>query len=282
MATPVLELVRVAASYGHDEAVLSDVSLTLAPGEILAILGPNGSGKSTLLRVLAGTLPPREGQARLDGVSLVERGRRAVARDVAFVAQSEEIRFAFSVRDVVLMGRAPHQDGWMQASKADREIVSDVLGRFDLEPLTHRPIDELSGGEKKRVALARAFAQVPRVLLLDEPTAFLDVRHQVALFDQVHGAARSRQAASVLVTHDLQLAAAHASRVVLLKSGKILADGPVDDVLTPTLLEATFEWPMAVGRFEGGTERVFAARRKTGPPSQPPPPLIDGKAAPGV
>ena len=273
--TPALELVGVTARYpshpraggaqgaAEAEDVLVDLCLAVAPGEILVVVGPNGAGKSTLLRVLAGTLRPERGQALLFGAPVAARSRREVARDVAFVAQSEEVRFAFSVRDVVLMGRAPHQEGWMRPSDEDRGVVADALRRCDLEHLADRAVDEFSGGERKRVAIARAFAQAARVLLLDEPTAFLDVRHQVALFEQLREAAEAEGKACVVVTHDLQLAAAHGSRVVLIKAGRLLAQGTVDDVLTPPRLAEAFDWPIDVGREEKTHARVFVPRRTT-------------------
>ncbi len=225
------------------------------------MVGPNGAGKSTLLRVLAGTLRPDSGEALLFGAPVSARSRREVAREVAFVAQSEEVRFAFSVGEVVLMGRAPHQEGWMRPSEEDRRRVADALRRCDLEHLAGRAVDELSGGERKRVAIARAFAQAARVLLLDEPTAFLDVRHQVALFEQLREVARGEGKACVVVTHDLQLAAAHGSRVVLIKAGRLLAQGTVDEVLTPSRLAEAFDWPIDVGREESTHARVFVPRR---------------------
>jgi iron complex transport system ATP-binding protein len=244
------------------EAALAEVSLTVAGGERVFVIGPNGAGKSTLLRVLAGTLRPHEGEARLFGTRIAERERRDVARDVAFVAQSEEVRFAFSVRQVVLMGRAPHQDGWMRPSAEDARVLDDVLARFDLLALADRSVDQLSGGERKRVAIARAFAQASRVLLLDEPTAFLDVRHQVLLFAELDQAARTNGTTSVIVTHDLQLAAAQASRIVLMKAGRIVAEGTVEEVLTDARLEKTFDWPIAVGRVAGTGERAFIPRSR--------------------
>jgi len=238
---------------------LAEVSLTVLQGERVFVLGPNGAGKSTLLRVLAGTLRPHAG---LFGARISERERREVAREVAFVAQSEEVRFAFSVRQVILMGRAPHQEGWMRPSSEDARVLDDVLRRFDLESLAERCVDQLSGGEKKRVAIARAFAQTPRVLLLDEPTAFLDVHHQVLLFAELDGVAATNATTSIIVTHDLQLAAAQASRVVLMKAGRVVAEGTVDEVLTDRRLEETFDWPIAAGRVEGTGERAFVPRRR--------------------
>jgi iron complex transport system ATP-binding protein len=258
----------VTAGYSAETALV-DVSIAVAPGEIVAVLGPNGAGKSTMLKVLAGTLAPQRGEARLFGAVVSRQERREVAKDIAFVMQNDDVRFAFTVREVVLMGRAPHQEGWMRPTREDARVVDDVLARCDLEHLAHREVDQLSGGERKRVAVARAFAQTARVLLLDEPTAFLDVRHQVALFEMLRDAANQGGKAVVVVTHDLQLAAAHASRVLLLKSGRLLADGRVDDVLTEARLTEAFDWPIDVGRVEGARSRVFVPRRPVGSTPSP-------------
>jgi iron complex transport system ATP-binding protein len=267
---PPIELTGVWAHYASDgaktapvEAALEDASLVVHAGEILAIVGPNGAGKSTLLRVMAGTLTPDRGDVRLFGTSLATLERREVAREVAFVTQGEEIRFPFTVREVVLMGRAPHQDGWMRPTDEDARVVEEALARCDLGPLAHRSVDQLSGGERKRVAIARAFAQTSRVLLLDEPTAYLDIRHQVALFERLREEARDRMKACVVVTHDLQLAAAHASRVLLVKGGHLVAEGSVDEVLTEKRLRSTFDWPIDVRQVDGGSARVFVPRRET-------------------
>ncbi len=238
-----------------------DLSLAIETGDLLAVIGPNGAGKSTLLRMLAGTLAPVRGEVRLLGRPIAGRERREIARDVAVVMQSEEVRFQFSVQDVVMMGRAPHQRGAMRPSTEDMKAVEEALVRCDLEGLATRPVDELSGGEKKRVAIARAFAQSAPVMLLDEPTAFLDVRHQVALFEQL-GELRVNGTTSVVVTHDLQLAAAHATRVALMKAGRLVAYGTVDEVLAGPGLEEAFDCPIDVGRLDGTGARVFVPRRQ--------------------
>jgi iron complex transport system ATP-binding protein len=262
-STVAVSLERVYARYeeGAGEAALREVTLEVRLGEIVAVLGANGAGKSTLLRVLAGSLAPSAGRALLFGAPIRSVPRRELARTVAFVTQSEEVRFAFSVRDVVRMGRAPHQEGWMRPSAEDERVVEQALVELDLVGLADRPVDELSGGEKKRVTIARAFAQSSRVLLLDEPTAFLDIRHQVTLLEGLADVVRSDHKASVLVTHDLQLAAAYATRAVVMTKGRILADGAVDDVLTTARLAETFDWPIDAGRMGAEGPRVFAPRR---------------------
>ncbi len=172
-----LELDRVSVRYpGAPSPALSEVSLRIQGGELAALLGANGAGKSTLLRVAAGLVAPSSGTARIGGKDARRTSRQAVARLVAFVPQSESVPAGFRVRDVVAMGRAPHQGVWMRETAQDREAIADALDRCDLVALRGRAVETLSGGEQRRVAIARALAQRPRVFLLDEPAAFLDVR----------------------------------------------------------------------------------------------------------
>ncbi len=233
------------------------------------MLGPNGAGKSTLLRVLSGALTPTEGEVRLFGTSIRTRSRRAIASELAVVSQSEEVAFGYSVEDVVMMGRAAHQDGWMRPREEDRAIVDAAIERCDLRELVSRSVSDLSGGEQKRVAIARALAQTPRVLLLDEPTAFLDVRHQIALFDLLEDEV-SRGMACVVVMHDLNMAAQYASRVVLAKEGRLVATGTVEEVMTYARLRETFDSDLYVGVNDVTGARFFLpmrsrARRIQGP-----------------
>jgi iron complex transport system ATP-binding protein len=238
-------------------------SLTVDSGELVAVLGPNGSGKSTLLRVLSGVLAPSEGIASLFGEPIATLPRRSVARDVAVVAQSEEVAFGYTTREVVLMGRAAHQDAWMRARAEDLAVVDRSMQRCDVSDLANRPVADLSGGEQKRVALARAFAQTPRVLLLDEPTAFLDVRHQIALFDLLVEEVL-RGLACVVVMHDLNLAAQYASRVALTNRGRLIAIGSVEEVMTYGRLRETFDSDLYVGVNDVTGTRFFLPMRSRG------------------
>jgi iron complex transport system ATP-binding protein len=269
-----LEVKEVTAAYEPAGAAprapaLDGASFVADVGDLVMVLGPNGAGKSTLLRLVAGTLAPSKGDVRVFGRLVRELSRIEVARDVAFVAASEEVRFAFSVRDVVMMGRAPHQDGWMRPTQADAAVVDLALEEQDLGALAMRSVSDLSAGEQKRVALARAFAQSPRVMLLDEPTAFLDVRHQVALLEQLQKRTAQKKLTAVVVTHDLMLAAAYGTRVVLVKGGRLIADGSVDEVLTEARLTTAFDWPLEVGTLAGSGSRVFVPRRNRASPESP-------------
>lgn len=242
---------------------LAGVDLFVRSGELVAILGPNGAGKTTLLRVLSGALAPRAGEVRLFGQPLAEMPRRAIAQQVAVVAQSEDVAVGFRVREVILMGRAPHQSGWMRASREDETIADDALARCDLTAHAERMVGELSGGEQKRVMIARALAQRPRVLLLDEPGAFLDVRHQIALYDLLVEEVSRARLACVIVMHDLNIAAQYATRVVLVKKGKLVAVGTVEEVMTEARLRETFETDLYVGRNELTNTLFFLPMRAT-------------------
>jgi iron complex transport system ATP-binding protein len=257
-----LELDGVSARYPSSrEPPLRSVSISMGTGELIAVLGPNGAGKSTLLRVLAGVLAPSEGTARLFGKSLASITRTEVAREVAVVAQSEEVAFGYTAFDVVMMGRAAHQDAWMRSRSEDRAIVLRSMERCEVTHLADRPVSDLSGGEQKRVALARALAQTPKVMLLDEPTAFLDVRHQITLFDLLEEEARSGLAC-VVVMHDINLAAQYASRVVLLKEGHLVAAGAVAEVMTYNRLRETFDSDLYVGVNDVTGARFFLPMRR--------------------
>jgi iron complex transport system ATP-binding protein len=270
MTVIAIEAREVHASYpsgrgGHGSAsrdALAGVSLTLGAGELVCVLGPNGAGKSTLVRVLAGTLAPTRGEVLLFGRPMGEITRRDVARTLAVVPQQSEVAWGFAVRDVVAMGRAPHQDGWMRASDDDRRVVADVLERCDLTNLAERPVDELSGGEQRRVAIARALAQKPRVLLLDEPGAFLDVRHQIALYDLLAESVAREQLACLVVMHDLNVASQYATRVVLAKTGGLVAVGSVADVMNYDMLRETFDAELYCAHNERTGTRFFVPMRR--------------------
>ncbi|HEY2485536.1 MAG TPA: ABC transporter ATP-binding protein [Candidatus Binataceae bacterium] len=228
--------------------VLRGVSLEVVPGELLAIVGPNGSGKSTLLRVLGGTMRPWQGSVELQGRPLKGLQRRVIAREIATVAQENTVAFRFTVLEIVLMGRAPHLGAFRFESRHDLEIAQAALARFDLLLLAHRHIEELSGGERKRVFLARALTQQPRVMLLDEPTAFLDLKHVVGIFSRFRELATARGLAVVATLHDLNAAAAYADRVMLLKAGEVVGYGTPSEVLTESNLRSVYETEIYVGK----------------------------------
>ncbi len=245
--TPVMRARAVSAGYGALE-VLHSISLEVAPGETLAIVGPNGAGKSTLLRVLNGSHRPAAGAVELMGRGLESYDRRALARAIATVAQENAIAFQFTVLEVVLMGRAPHLGAFRFESRHDLEIAREALDHFGLLGLAGRHIQDLSGGERKSVFLARALAQQPAIAILDEPTAFLDIRHVADIFSRFRKLAGERGMAVIATLHDLNAAALYADRVLLMKDGSAAASGTPDEVLTADNLRRVYDTAIHVGR----------------------------------
>ncbi len=257
-----LELERVSVRYaGSLTPALDDVSLRVGGGQVAALLGANGAGKSTLLRVAAGLVRPTAGTARAGGRDLLRADRREVARRVAFVPQSEGIPAGFRVRDVVAMGRAPHQGLWMREREEDRAAIAEAIERCDLRSLAGRPVETLSGGEQRRVAIARALAQRPAVLLLDEPAAFLDVRHRLSFYAVLAEAAARDGIACAVAMHDLDAAARFASHVVLVQRGRIAASGSPAEVMTSERLREALGAEIAVGVHAPTSERYFLPLR---------------------
>jgi iron complex transport system ATP-binding protein len=242
-----IRAIDLTAGYG-DRAVLHGVSIDVQAGEMLAIVGPNGAGKSTLLKILSGALRPWSGTVELEGRPLGEYDRRAIARRLAMVAQENLVAFRFTVLEIVLMGRAPHLGAFHFETRHDLAIAHAALERFDLIGLARRPIQELSGGERKRVFLARALAQDPHVALLDEPTAFLDLRHVAEIFARLRELRVERGLAVIATLHDLNAAALHADRVLLMKDGAVAGYGTADQVFTADILRAVYETEVYVGR----------------------------------
>jgi iron complex transport system ATP-binding protein len=243
----VLGVSEITAGYGP-AAVLHDLSFDLSPGEILAIVGPNGAGKSTLLKVAGGSLRSWRGRVELLERPLASYHRRELARLVASVAQENQVAFRFTVLEIVLMGRAPHLGPFHLESEHDLAAAHTAMERFELLDLAHRAINELSGGERKRVFLARALAQQPRVLLLDEPTAFLDLRHVAEILVQFRKLCAESGVAIAATMHDLNAAASYADRVLLLNNGTMVACGLPDEVLTTENLEQVYQVKVQIGR----------------------------------
>lgn len=220
--------------------VLHGLDLELASGEFLGVLGPNGSGKSTLLRAMTGVLPLTAGEVRLFGRPLRELKRREIARRVGVVPQAGTTPFEFTVREVVGMGRTPHIGRLHGETDNDRAAVEAALERTDTRELADRLLSELSGGEAQRVIIARALAQEPELLLLDEPTAFLDLSHQVEVFELLRGLNRGESMTVLCVSHDVNLASLYCDRLVLLRDGVVADEGRPDDVITPERIKDVY------------------------------------------
>ena len=220
--------------------VLEDVSLSVEAGQFLALVGPNGAGKTTLLRTCNGVLSPDAGTVRVDGQAVPSLSARELGRRVATVPQETALPFEFDVEDVVAMGRTPHRSRFRTADDNDREAVRAALERTRTADLADRPVTELSGGQRQRVVLARALAQATPALLLDEPTASLDVNHQVRTLSMARDLAEDGRAV-VAAIHDLELAARFCDRVALLSEGRLLARGTPEEVLTAGRVESAFD-----------------------------------------
>jgi len=228
------------------EAV-SGVSLEAARTKLTAVVGPNGSGKSTLVRALVGRVPLIRGSIAVDGQSSATLPRDVLARRVAVVTQREELAFPLLVAEYVALGRFPHLGLWHAAGNRDTRAVADAIEAAGVTDLRDRAIDTLSGGELQRVRLARALAQGGDALVLDEPTAFLDVGHEMAVFELLHHLARAGRAV-LLVSHQLNLVARFADHLVLLHRGSVAAAGSPDAVMRAEVLEPVYEWPLVVTR----------------------------------
>jgi iron complex transport system ATP-binding protein len=241
-----LRLINLSAGYGA-RLILRSVSFTINAGQVLALVGPNGAGKSTLIRVLSGVLRVRGGEARLNGTDLLGLSPAERARRVAVVPQLVHLPEAFTVSEIVLMGRTPHLPLWAGEGRRDCEVAWAAMGRARVEALADRRVDELSGGEQQRVVLARALAQEPQVLLLDEPTAHLDLKHQIGVLDLVQTLAREENLAVLMTLHDLNLAALYADQVALMQRGEIVAQGTARDVFTADQLSRVYGVEISVG-----------------------------------
>ena len=240
-----------------DPWVLRDFSLEVHEGEILGIIGPNGSGKTSLLKLMAGLLHPQAGRLTLRGQDISTLDARALARQAAMVPQEHHVLFPFTVAEVVLMGRFVHQNGWGWESPEDLRIARAAIQVMDLEPLVDRTFQELSGGERQRTIIARALAQQAPILLLDEPTAFLDIKHQLEIYATLRGLNRDQGVTVILVSHDLNLASQYCHRLVLLHEGRVFHMGTPAEVLTVEHLRTVYGCEVIIDRHPiVGTPRI--------------------------
>jgi iron complex transport system ATP-binding protein len=251
MTAATMEAEALACGYGVS-AVIDDVSLRIAPGELVAVLGPNGAGKSTLLRTLLGFQPRLRGELRLSSDPLEQLSRQEIARRVAFVPQRDEAAFSMSARDLVAMGRTPWLGRFRPEGPEDRRAVADAMAEAEIEGLADRSVEQLSGGERQRVRLARAFAQTTAGLVLDEPTTSLDLRHAFDLLERLQRRAR-RGSAVLVAVHDLTLASRFADRVVILAGGAVAASGPPGEVITEALMARVFGVDATIHRAPDGS-----------------------------
>jgi iron complex transport system ATP-binding protein len=240
---------------GAEVNAVDDVTLSIAAGRMTALLGPNGAGKSTLFQLLLGTLTPRGGTVTFAGRELRHWSRRDLAIEIGAVPQGEAEPL-FSVREIVAMGRYPRLGPWRREQPEDVAAIDAAMRRCDVAHVAHRWLSTLSGGERQRVRLARALAQEPSVLALDEPTTYLDIRHEMTTFELLR-ALRDEGVGVVLVTHNINLAARFADELVLLDRGRLVAHGPPADVLTKDRIDAVYQWPVSIVSDPAGAPQVL-------------------------
>ncbi len=247
---PLVELHGVRLRYpGADRCALDGVDLSVGPGEVVGLLGPNGAGKTTLLRLAMGLLAPLSGEVRLLGDPPASLRRREAARRAAFVPASLAVALPMSVREFVALGRLPHLRGLFE-SRRDRACIRLALEWVGASDLADRPYGSLSAGEQKRVLVARALAQEPRVLLLDEPTANLDIAHGVALLDRLRSLARAERLGVLASIHDLNLALQFCDRLALMREGRVVAQGDPESVMRYPVVREVFGCDVYIGRNE--------------------------------
>lgn len=262
----ILEAREITARYRRsDRPALDAVSCCVRDAELVAVVGPNGSGKTTLVRALLGLIPVERGTVLVDGRPISEWSRRPLAQTVGVVGQQEETVFPLTVSEMVMLGRYPRLGPLGAPRAADRRAVRTALEQCDILDLAERASDSLSGGEWKRVRIARALAQEPRALVLDEPTASLDVRHEMELFELVRRLVDGGLA-GLVITHHLNLAARFADRMLLLDRGIVIAEGTPAAVLSQETLSRVFEWPLAVTFWCDGSPQVIPLRQGEKPP----------------
>ena len=255
--TPKITAQGLTCGYGN-KVVLKGIDMEIVSGEIVTLLGPNGSGKSTLMKTIAGALPKLAGSVRIGADEVSGLNHKEIALRLGYVPQIESPAFDFTVREVVLMGRMPHSDGLFETEE-DIEAAEVAMKRADCYDLADRPMSELSGGEGQRARIARALAQEAPMLLMDEPTVHLDVRHQLEIGRLVKSLANDGMAVLVAM-HDLNWASTFGTRAVLLDGGEAVLDGPLPETLESPILDRAFEVRFSRTR-ENGSLRVFAEER---------------------
>jgi iron complex transport system ATP-binding protein len=261
---------RVLVRYaGLEPPAVNGVTFVAPRGAVTAVVGPNGSGKSTLVRALLGRVPVASGTVTLDGVALPSLSRRDIARRLTIVVQREEPAFPLAVADYIALGRYAHENAWGFGDAKQREAVASAAHSAQAESLLARRTDELSGGEWQRVRMARALAQGGDGIVLDEPSTFLDIAHEMAQFELLASLAAAGRAV-LLVSHQLNLVARFATSIVLLDAGTVVAHGPPSDVMRGDVLERVYQWPLVVSRDPAvGAPTLVPLRASRAAPASP-------------
>lgn len=250
---------EVVFGYNGGEPVLNGIDLDIGKGDMIGILGPNGSGKSTLIGIMCGTLRPGRGVVLLEGKDIRYLGRKEIARKIAVVPQKSDLGFDYRVEEVVSMGRYPYIGRFSFRDPDGKASVEDAMELTGTADLRDKTVDRLSGGERQRVMIARALAQEPRILMLDEPTKNLDIRHSLDIMKLLKRWNRERELTMIAVLHDLDLAARSCSRAAMLKNGRIRSIGSISKVLTPEIISDVFDVEVSI-REVAGSKKVDILR----------------------
>ena len=257
-----VQATSIHAAYGP-RPVLKDVSFSIARGEFFIVIGPNGSGKTTLLKILSAITPFQSGSLEIAGTSMEKYSRKSLARIMALVPQSVPEDLPFTVRELILMARSPRMGLLGLEGDRDIQLAEEAMAFTGVEPLADRKMDQLSGGERQRAFIARAICQEPQIILLDEPTAALDLAHQVRIMDLMEKLRMEKGLTIVMVSHDINLAAMYGNRLMLLKKGQIVKIGLPSEVLTFKTLEEAYECPLLVDESPlGNFQRVTLVPQK--------------------
>jgi len=238
----VIEAVNIKFRYSRKSPyVLNNFNLSVDHGEIVGIIGPNGSGKTTALKILSRTIRPEHGKIKIMGRNIAEMRQKEIAKIIGVVPQGTTVAFPFTAREIVLMGRSPHLGFWQMEQEHDLKVADNVMALTDSLEIADRRIDELSGGEQQRVIIARALAQEPKIMLLDEPTAYLDINHQVEIFDLIKRLNSERELTVVIVSHDLNMASEYCDRLVLMRNGQVYKEGSPKQVITEANIREVYD-----------------------------------------
>lgn len=252
----IVEVKNLSFKYlSHD--VLNNINFAVEKGEFVSIVGPNGTGKSTLLKILSGFLEPSGGEIIFDGKEIKKTKPHDLAKKRAFVTQDNSVNFPYKSIEIVMMGRFPYSGLLEKETKEDEDIVKDVMEKTSVWNLASRPVTELSGGERQRVMIAKALAQKPRVLFLDEPTASFDINYQIDILDYIKTLNREEGVTVLMVIHDLNLASQYSDRIILLKNGSIHSFGRPSEVITEKNIEDVFSIKVKIEKDEKGLPSIF-------------------------
>ena len=258
-----IDLVGATGGYSVGEPVFTDVSLEIYEKDFVGLIGPNGCGKSTLIRVLAGALPLQSGELSWFNSPANSWKRKLIARKLAVVPQQVNTSFDFSVQQIVSMGRHPHLSKYRGLQSQDLRAIDEAMHHTDVNQLAQRSVLELSGGERQRVMIARALAQRPSILLLDEPTSYLDINHQIEVFDVLCHLNQDCGLAILCATHELNMVTSYCSSVVIMKNGKICSKGKIEEAMKDTVLSNVFGITLRLKKDVDGFFRVLPASRKS-------------------